>query len=190
MTENVSFDDVLDDMILEESVPSDAALQKWQKRYPEYSRELADYFQTWAAQLGKTEDSDIDEDGIVERGVRHAMEILEQQGRLLPDDHVETLESFDQLVLTAVYLLNGKADAVSVTEKVSQMSGQEAMLGSTCIALDKLETRGLIDSWVPDTEAEAEVDNKYFTATITGEQALAHAKVSLKVVADFLGDFA
>jgi hypothetical protein len=190
MKENVSFDDVLDDLILEESAPSDTALQKWQARYPKYRKELAEYFETWAAQLGKTEDSDIDEDRIVERGVRYAMEILEQQGRLLPDDHVESLESFEQLVLTAVYLLNGKGDAVGVTEKVSQMLGQEAMLGSTCIALDKLETRGLIDSWVPDTEAEAEVENKYFMATITGEQALAHAKVSLKVVADFLGDFA
>jgi hypothetical protein len=190
MNEYISFDDVLDDLILEESFPDHAALLKWKKRYPKFEKELEEYFATWAHQLAATEDNDFDEDRLVQQGVRHALEILQQQGRIIPDDHVESLESFDQLVLTAVYLLNGEGDAVGVTEKVSQMLGQEAMLGSTWIALDRLEARGLIDSWVPDTEAEPEVDNKYFNATIIGEQALAHAKVSSKVVADFLGDFA
>jgi hypothetical protein len=190
MTEFVSFDDVLDDLILDESFPDDAALLKWQERYPKYDKDLAEYFATWKRQLAATEDADIDEDRIVEQGVRHALNILQQQGRIIPDDYVESLGSFDQLVLTAVYLLNGEGDAVGVTEKVSQMLGQEAMLESTYIALSKLENRGLIDSWVPDTEAEPEVDNKYFNATITGERALAEARVSSKVVADFLGDFA
>jgi hypothetical protein len=190
MMEYVSFDDVLDDLILEESFPDQAALLKWKERYPKFEKELEEYFATWTHQLNAAEDDDFDEDQIVERGVRHALEILQEQGRIIPDDEVESLESFDQLVLTAVYLLNGEGDAVGVTEKVSQMLGQEAIIESTFISLRKLEARGLIDSWVPDTDAEPEVDNQYFNATITGEQALAEAKVSSKVVADFLGDFA
>jgi hypothetical protein len=118
------------------------------------------------------------------------MGTLQRQGRIIADDSIESLESFDQLVLTAVYLLNGEGDAVRVTNRVSEMMGQEAMLGSTCIALNQLETRGLIESWVPDTKAEPEEETQYFTATIIGEQALARAKVTSKVVADFLGDLA
>ncbi len=190
MMEFTSFDDVLDDLILEESFPDDAALLKWQERYPRYREDLREYFHTWAHQIAATENEDIDEEVILEGGVRHALKILQQQGRIIPDDDVESLGSFDQLVLTAVYLLNGEGDAVGVAEKVSQMLGQEAMLESTCIALSELEMRGLIDSWVPDTDAEPEVDNKYFNATIIGEQALAEARVSSRVVADFLGDFA
>jgi hypothetical protein len=189
MTEFISFDDVLDDLILEEYFPDDALLLKWKRRFPQFEKDLEEYFATWRTQLARTEDAEMDEDAIVERGVRHGLEILRRQGRIA-SDNAQPLESFEQLVLTAVYLLNGEGDAVGVTEKVGQMLGQEAMLESTCIALNMLEARGLIDSWVPDTEAEPEVDNKYFNATITGEQALAEARVSSKVVADFLGDFA
>jgi len=190
MMEYISFDDVLDDLILEESFPDHKALLKWKERYPKFGKELEEYFTTWMHQLNASEDDNFDEYPIVERGVRHALDILQQQGRIIPDEHVEWLESFDQLVLTAVYLLNGEGDAVGVTEKVSQMLGQEAMIESTYIALRRLEARGLVDSWVPDTDAEPEVDNQYFNATIIGEQALAEARVSSKAVADFLGDFA
>ena len=50
------------------------------------------------------------------------------------------------------------------------MLGPEAMLESMCIALSELEVRALIDSWVPDTDAGPEVDNKYFNATIIGNR--------------------
>ena len=42
-----------------------------------------------------------------------------------------------------------------------------------------------------DTEVEPDAENtNYYTVTMTGERALAHAKATSKVVADFLGDFA
>ena len=119
------------------------------------------------------------------------MEMLRQQGRIVPADQIESLSPFDQLVLTAVYLLRGEGDTASVTEKVSEMTGQEVTQEATSLALSGLKQRLLIDSWVPDTEIEPEAENTlYFTVTMTGERALAHAKATRKIVADFLGDFA
>jgi hypothetical protein len=48
-----------------------------------------------------------------------------------------------------------------------------------------------VDSWVPDKEIEPEAkDTVYFTITMSGERALAHAKATSRLVADFLEDFA
>ena len=119
------------------------------------------------------------------------MEMLRQQGRIVSGDKIEPISQFDQLVLTAVYLLHGDADTVSVTEKISEMTGQEVLQEATSLALSGLKQRLLIDSWVPDTEIEPDVESThYYTVTMTGERALAHAKATSKVVADFLGDFA
>jgi hypothetical protein len=166
-------------------------LLEWQERYPRYERELAQFFATWAIQEHHPGPSVIDKERLVTEGRQKTMQMLRQQGRIVPDDQIEPLSPFDQLVLTAVFLLRGEGDTASVTDKVTEMTGQEVPEEATSLALRGMQQRLLIDSWVPDTEIDPEAENTiYFTVTMTGERALAHAKATQKVVADFLGDFA
>ena len=190
MTKHLSFDEVLELLMMEESSPHYNVLLEWQNRYPRYERELAQFFATWAIQEHHPGPSVIDKERLVAEGKQQTMQMLRQQGRIVPDDQIESLSRFDQLVLTAVYLLRGEGDTASVTEKVSEMTGQEVTQDAS-LALRGLQQRLLIDSWVPDTEIEPEAENTiYFTVTMTGERALKHAKATQKIVADFLGDFA
>ena len=191
---NITFEDVLDELMLKESSPSYETLVKWTNRYPQYRDALADFFATWALQDARAQlpqQVHIDEDRLVEKGVNYAMEILRRQGRVLPAGAIESLEPFDQLVLTAIYLLRGEAYSLNITERVSEMSGQEVLLGSTFLALEGLEKRSLISPRPADPETEPEnLGRLYFTVTLAGERALAHAKQTAKLLADLLGDFA
>ena len=193
MTGKPSFEDVLDDLMLEEPTPSYAALLRWQERYPQYHDALAEFFATWAVQKEKPKEAEpeIDEEWLVQRGVSHSVEILRRQGRLVSPDSIESLERFDQLVLTAIYLLRGEGYSVNVTEKVSEMSGTRVLLGSTFVSLSRLENRGLVSPRLADPETEPEgKTRRYFTVTLAGERALAEAKETSKLLVDFLGDFA
>ena len=97
------------------------------------------------------------------------MDILRRQGRIVPDDQVDPLSQFDQLVLTAVYLLHGQGDTASITEQVSEMSGQKVSQEATSLALAMLKEHFLMDSWVPDTEIEPEAENtRYFMSDDDG----------------------
>ena len=51
-----------------------------------------------------------------------------------------------EYVLTAIYLLRGEGYAVSITEKVDEMTGKENLISSTFAALSRLEGRGLVES--------------------------------------------
>lgn len=191
MTDLLSFEEVLDQLMLEEDTPSHEALARWQKRYPRFRDSLAGFFATWAIQEDFPSDVRIDEDRIVQEGVSQAMEIARQQGRLLPSNATELLKPFDQLVLAAVHLLQGEGNGVTIAEKVTEMTGKEAMLGSVFVSLSQMEKSGLISPWKSAANSEADGKSKqYFTITIAGERALAYARETSRSVADALGDFA
>ena len=195
MTERITFEDVLDELMLEEPKPDYEALVRWQNRYPQYRDQLADFFATWGVQKYLAEsgvsEPDIDEEKLVKRGVEHAMEILRRQGRIIEKTEVATLEPFDQLVLTAVYLFFGDAYVVNVTKRISEMFDQEVLLADTFESLDRLEQRDLILGRDADPEAEpGGKTRRYFTVTLAGERALATAKATSTVVAKALEDFA
>ena len=191
MTEKLSFEDVLDALMLEEPTPSYEALLRWSERYPRYRDDLAQFFATWAVQKEKPQNAEIDEEGLVQRGVSHAMEILRRQGRLSSPDSIASLGPFDQLVLTAIYLLHGEGYSVNIAGKVDEISGTRPLLGSVFVSLSRLENRGLVSPRLADPATEPEgKTRRYFTATLAGERALAAAKETSKLLADFLGDFA
>src|SRR5260370_38217440 len=127
-----------------------AALVKWSQRYPQYRDRLAKFFADWAvqelyAELPEDDElPDIDEERLVQKGVEFAMDILRRQGRLLPETPVELPAEFGQLVLTAIYLLPGRAPVASITSKVGEMSGREVLAGSIYLALNGLENKGLV----------------------------------------------
>ena len=192
MTRNESFDDVLNMLLLEEPAPTDEALARWSERYPQYRENLAEFFAAWAMQETETgPEPDTDEDRIVQQSVNHAMEILRRQGRLTPAEAVESLKPNDQLVLTAVWVLGGRGYAVTIAEKVSEMQGKRALLGSIHISLDRLERRALVLSRKADPVSEPEHEHRrYFTVTMAGARTLAHAKQTSAELARFLPDFA
>ena len=188
---NVLFEDVLDALKLEESRPSYAALLRWSERYPQYREALAEFFATWAIQAEQPQQVALDEERLADRGVSHALKILRRQDRVSPAGAIEPVAPFDQLVLTAIYLLRGEGYSVNITDKVGEMSGTGVLLASTFASLNRLESRGLVSSRVADPETKQEGrTRRYFTVTLNGERALAQAKEASKLLAGFLGDFA
>ena len=185
MKDHITFDEILDQLMLEESTPSYEALLRWQERYPKFRDSLAEYFAIWAIQSEPIDDEpEIDEDPIVEKCVAYAMNILREQGRIIPKDHVGVVNAFDQSALAALYVMRG-GDAVDIAEKISEVSGSEAALGAVLMSLSRLEEQGLIESWKAGGESR-----KHFNITIAGERALAYAKETSRVVEGLLGDLA
>src|SRR5438132_4635150 len=156
MTQYETFDDVLADLMMEESEPTYEALLRWQQRCPGYREMLADFFATWAIQREPIDDlPEIDEDALVEKTVQYAMQLLEAQGRIVPDDRIEPVIDFDQVVLAAIYVLQGPADAAKLVIQVGDMSGQPLYLGAILRSLSRLERKHLIESWESDPATEA-----------------------------------
>ena len=195
MTEKITFEDVLDELMLEEPKPDYAALVRWRERYPRYRKELAEFFATWSVQehLEKfAPEVPIDEEKLVDKGVAYGMEILRRQGRILERREAEApLDPFDQIILTAIYLLHGDAHVVNVTERASRMLGREVLLGSTFASLGRLQQRYLIIGMYgnPETEPGGKM-RRYSIITVAGERALAMAKATIPAVAKALEDFA
>jgi DNA-binding PadR family transcriptional regulator len=189
MTANISLEEILDQLMLEEPKPSYEALLRWIERYPKYRQELTDFFAIWGVQ-SYLPPADIDEDAIVQKGVDHAMAILRKQGRILSKEEIEApLQPLDQLVLAAIYMLHGQGYSVNITEKVSEMSGKHVLLASVFGALSRLERRYFVSAWRPETEHDGAA-RRYFAITIAGERALAHARETSQVLDRLLGDFA
>jgi hypothetical protein len=188
---NVLWEDVLDALMLEEPKPSYEALLRWTQRYPQYREALTEFFAVWGVQAVQAElpdeDVAIDEERLVEKGVSHALEIARRQGRLVGRDKIEALSSFEQLVLTAVYLLRGEGYAVNITERLNEISESRIRFGAAYVSLDALESRGLLSSRYVDVEGKP---RRYFAVTVVGERALAYAKQTSRRIADLLGDFA
>src|SRR5690348_5090418 len=158
MTEKITFEDVLDELMLEETNTDYKTLVRWQERYPKFRHQLADFFATWRLSRHRPKnapEAEIDEEKLSQRGVDHAMKFLRQQGRIIDKAAAEApLREFDQYVLTAIYLLFGDDDVVNITERVSRMVGSEVLFASTFESLDRLEERCLIFGREADPESE------------------------------------
>lgn len=85
----LTIEDILDAVMHEEKSPSHEALQRWCERFPEYRRELANFFATWAMQHAQEGNSlpEIDEATMGSRMLSHALNFLHQHAgskRVLP----------------------------------------------------------------------------------------------------------
>jgi hypothetical protein len=186
--ETLTLEDVFNQAMLEEPIPNRVTLVKWQQRYPQYSKELADFFLTWAVQELRAKAPNpvvVDDEKLAVKNVASALAVRRGQGRSLEQAPVESLGPFDELVMTAVYLMHGAGDVAGIIEKVDEMSGRHVLMGSISASLSRLECKGLVDSRLVGDDGE-----QYFAITTDGGRALAHAKETSKEVADFLGDFA
>ena len=64
------------------------------------------------------------------------------------------LGEVEQLVLLAVVRLSGEAYAVPIRALISREAGIRLSRGSIYITLDRLETKGLVESWFSDPTGE------------------------------------
>ena len=147
--ETLTLEDVFNQAMLEEPIPNRVTLVKWQQRYPQYSKELADFFLTWAVQEMRAKAPNpvvVDEEKTAVKSVASTLEVMRGQGRIVEKVPVESLGPFDELVMTAVYLMHGAGDVAGITEKVDEMSGRHVLMGSIYSSLSRLERKGLVDS--------------------------------------------
>ena len=77
---NITFEDVLDDIRLEESEPSHESLKKWIAQYPEHREALARFFATWSVQKEQPSRFEIDEARIGNRMVSNALDLMRSVG--------------------------------------------------------------------------------------------------------------
>jgi DNA-binding PadR family transcriptional regulator len=75
----------------------------------------------------------------------------------------------------------------SITDRIGELSGARGQLGDVIVSIDRLERNHLILS--REVEEEGTV-RRYFTVTLRGEKALAYAKETVPVVAQFLAGLA
>ena len=188
---------ILQEIMLEESTPSYAALVRWCERYPRHREALEDFFAVWAVQAELPERSTIDEQEMANRAVSRARGILRRRreaAKAAPEaavapKQIPSLRPFDLLVLTAVYLLRGEGSVFTITDKVTETSGKEPLLASIFAALDRLQRQGLVTARDSDPQTESTGEStQYFAATPAGERAIAESKATERTSFDGLED--
>lgn len=66
----------------------------------------------------------------------------------------DSLGSFELMVLLAVIRLDEPSYGVPISEEIAARSGREVALGSVYAALDRLEKKKYVTSWVGDPKPE------------------------------------
>ena len=67
---------------------------------------------------------------------------------------IDPLGEFEQVVLLAILRLGDDAYAVTVRDEIVAHTGREVSRGSIYITLDRLETKGYVNSWFGDPTPE------------------------------------
>jgi len=67
---------------------------------------------------------------------------------------VASLGEFEHVVLLAVLRLGDSAYAVSIRDEIERRTDRRVSRGSVYVTLDRLETKGYLQSWLADPTAE------------------------------------
>src|ERR1700733_13306894 len=87
---------------------------------------------------------------------------------------METLGSFEQIVLTAILALDANAYGVTIHAKVEELSRpKKAARGAVYATLDRMEDKGLIASWLSEpTKERGGRSRRHYRLEKSGEGAL------------------
>lgn len=97
---------------------------------------------------------------------------------------MESLGSFEQLILFCVIRLRDDAYGVPIRETLEEKTGRAVSAGAIYTALARLEDRGLVSSWVGEpTAGRAGRPPKYYRVEPEGARALLAAYETLQSVA-------
>ena len=98
----------------------------------------------------------------------------------------DSLGQFEQLVLTAILMLDDDAYGVTIHTKVEELAHPKSVsLGAVYVTLDRLEDKGLVASWlsepIPERGGRAK---RCYRLEALGERALQESVVTAKRVWD------
>ena len=99
---------------------------------------------------------------------------------------LDSIGSFEQLVLTAILALRDEAYGVAVHAKVAELSSPKAVsLGAVYITLDRLEDKGFVASWLSDpTPERGGRAKRFYRLEALGERAVQESAATAKRVWD------
>ncbi|HYI96106.1 MAG TPA: helix-turn-helix transcriptional regulator [Bryobacteraceae bacterium] len=86
----------------------------------------------------------------------------------------DSLGQFEQLVLAALVTLGENAYGVTIHQKVHELASSKAVtLGAIYVALDRLEDKGFVSSWLSEpTAARGGRAKRCYRLEVAGERAL------------------
>src|SRR5688572_1227840 len=98
---------------------------------------------------------------------------------------------FEQLVLTAILSLGEKAYGVTIHDAVGALAAPKTVsLGSVYATLDRLEEKGLIESWLSDPTPERGGRSKrHYRLLTAGERALHESVLTSRRVCETVEGF-
>lgn len=92
----------------------------------------------------------------------------------------EYLGEFEQAVLLAVLRVGDGAYGLAIRRELAESTGQEVSHGAAYVTLDRLETKGLLESRLEDpTESRGGRRKRYFRVTAAGIEALRDSRERL-----------
>jgi PadR family transcriptional regulator, regulatory protein PadR len=100
----------------------------------------------------------------------------------------DSLGQLEQLVLTAVLTLREEAYGVSIQSRVQALAQPKAVsLGAVYVALDRLEDKGFVSSWLSDpTPERGGRAKRCYRLEAAGERVLQESAVTAKRMWDLL----
>jgi DNA-binding PadR family transcriptional regulator len=97
------------------------------------------------------------------------------------------LGEFEQLVLLALVRQGRDAYGVSICDDISARTGRDVSLGAVYKTLDRLETKGLVQSRIGEpTPERGGRRKKHYRVAGAGERALRHSLAALRRMTDGL----
>jgi PadR family transcriptional regulator PadR len=102
----------------------------------------------------------------------------------------ESLGQFEQIILTAILSLRDDAYGVTIHEKAAEFAVPKKISpGAVYVTLDRLESKGLISSWLSDpTPQRGGRSKRYYRLEALGEQALEESAATAKRVAEAVAE--
>lgn len=90
-----------------------------------------------------------------------------------------SIGEFEQIVLLAILRLGEKAYGVSIRSEIEACTGRQPAPGALYTALDRMEQKALVQSWLGDpTPERGGRAKRYFAVTRKGRVAVASAQRS------------
>jgi DNA-binding PadR family transcriptional regulator len=97
------------------------------------------------------------------------------------------LGDFEQLVLLGILRLKDEAYGAAIRQEIHARSGRDVSINAVYTTLDRLETKGLLRSWIGDpTPQRGGRRRKFYALRPAGIAALRHAYGALTAMADGL----
>ena len=89
----------------------------------------------------------------------------------------ETLGEFEELTMLMIALLKGDAYGLSICDEMKAQAGRSATIGAVHATLNRLEEKGLVESYLGDpTKERGGRRKRLFTLTAYGKKSLQQSR--------------